>query len=148
MIRDNLRLIPAVYIPGEVGILDRSPFDFYLAGSRYMGCARPDSDWDFLAQDSAEIRRYLKTAGFRPLFEEYPITAGNTVEVFQRTIEGHKVQVQLQRDVNVQRTIRDIIKTYMLERHIKMDREARTELWNMLHCCMTMPVSSVVVVGF
>lgn len=144
MIRDNLRLTPSVYIPGEVGILDRSPFDFYLAGSRYMGCARPDSDWDFIAQDSTEIRKHLVTLGFEPLFEEYPIVAGNTVEVYQRVLEGHKVQVQLQRDVNVQRTIRDIIKTHMLERHIKMDREARTELWNMLHHCMVMPVSSVI----
>jgi hypothetical protein len=137
MIRDNLRLTPAVYIPDEVAFLDRSPFDFYLAGSRYMGCARPDSDWDFYTQNTAEVRRYLAALGFKSVYAEYGAPESeSTVDVWQARLGEFgelKVQVQLLRDVARTRTVRDIIKAHMLEQHIKMDREERAELWDTLH---------------
>lgn len=37
---------------------------FYLTGSHFFGTARSDSDWDFMAADSTELRGALEKAGF------------------------------------------------------------------------------------
>lgn len=40
------------------------PVEMTLTGSRFFGTERPDSDWDYFAQDSPEARGELEHAGF------------------------------------------------------------------------------------
>ena len=143
MIRDDLRLDPPVQVPfdGIFADLDIAPFEFFLAGSRYMGMARPDSDWDFLAQDSVPTRNHLTRIGFRSMVQGYYDISveSNTSHIYEyKGPEGLKVQVQLQRDVQKQRAVRDIIKTYMLEAHTNMNRYEREDLWNGLYWYLSM----------
>lgn len=48
--------------------LASSPFEFYPTGSRHLGGARQDSDWDFFVEDSNEVRSYLEEIGFTQIF--------------------------------------------------------------------------------
>ena len=49
----------------QLGRLERSPYIFHLTGSRYFGCERQDSDWDFLVVDQPELQEYLLARSFR-----------------------------------------------------------------------------------
>jgi hypothetical protein len=44
--------------------LDASPFAFYLTGSRFFGGTHSNSDYDFFAEDSLELREILRGLGF------------------------------------------------------------------------------------
>jgi hypothetical protein len=138
MIRDNLRLTPAVYIPGEVGFLDR------CLPSTSTSPAPATWAAPVLIPIGTSIRRtprqsveYLELHGFKTVYAEYGAPESeSTVDVWQARFGEFgelKVQVQLLRDVARTRTVRDIIKAHMLEQHIKMDREERAELWDTLH---------------
>lgn len=113
--------------------LDTSSLVFYLAGSRYMGCARLDSDWDFYVQNSDGVIAFLFEKGFSPMSKGYEgSNGGHTVVVMEKKEEGRTVQVQVLRDVHLLRRVRDIIRVHLLEEHIKADKEARRFLWTTL----------------
>lgn len=129
MLLDTKGAVPAVettralWRPTEI--------DFYLTGSRYFGCARPDSDWDFMVQDSPEVREFLKGLGF--VQRVAPQYASNlTTEVWE-VQDGHvTIQVQLSQDVQKKRAVRDFLATAMSEQHRKANREERMWLWGQL----------------
>lgn len=140
MIRDDLRLDPPVHIPYGVEVFDKltiSPFEFFLAGSRYMGCAKPESDWDFITQDSPHVRAHLERLGFTDVLPDYAPRNGNTHAVYQVTDGSFRVHVGVCPSVFLQRTARDIVKNYMLEEHIKMPKAQRTVLWDSLYSILT-----------
>lgn len=149
MIRDDLRLDPPVHIPHGVEVFDKlsiSPFEFFLAGSRYMGCARPDSDWDFIAQDSPYLKEHLERIGFTQMGSPgYDIALGNTVRIMQRRDGSYVVQVAMCRSAHWQRAVRDIIKTYMLTEHVKMEKWQLTEVWNALYYTLSQTALPTVV---
>lgn len=151
MIKDNLRLEVPAYFPEEetaIDVLDMGPFEFFLAGSRYMGCARPNSDWDFIAQDSDPLRNYLERVGFKPLFTNYGDADNNTAWIGEKVSGEHKVQVQLKKDVEKARISRDIIKAHLLQEHIKMDAEQRNWLWNDLYAVLSRKAETIEVLPF
>ena len=136
-------------IPG-VTLLHSAPFEFYLTGSRYIGGARPDSDWDFIVQDSPEIRSWLSMVGFesmmtpaesvelddgfpvglRPEYDAEETGPGRTACVWQMKSEhGTVVQVLCAYNAEVKRQIRDIIKQYFFEAHLHANKDEREYLW-------------------
>lgn len=40
-------------------LIEASPLGFQLCGSRYLGTARPDSDWDYVATSTGDIHSFL-----------------------------------------------------------------------------------------
>lgn len=122
-----------------VSMVVTGEFVFYQTGSRYMGCAREDSDWDFMVQDSPEVRAWLHGIGFSDDILAYaesygvdPHRGSQTVAVLQCVDNDHKIQVQLARDVQLQRTVRDVITHYLPEKHREAGREGRQCIWNTL----------------
>jgi hypothetical protein len=151
MIRDDLRLDPPVHIPYGVEVFDKlsiSPFEFFLAGSRYMGCARPDSDWDFITQDSPFVKQHLERMGFEEMERGYDGERGNTVLVMQKKDGDYTVQVQLCRSAHWKRVVRDIIKAHMLVEHIKMGKHQRNAVWDMLYATLSATAESYDAVPF
>lgn len=47
-----------------LAVLEKSDFAFELTGSRYFGCSRVDSDYDFFAEHTLETSQWLKSIGF------------------------------------------------------------------------------------
>ena len=45
--------------------LRNSKFEFYLTGSRYLGGANDNSDWDYFTQNSPGVRDFLQRLGFK-----------------------------------------------------------------------------------
>lgn len=119
-------------VPSEplVDLLAESPVEFYLAGSHYFGCARPDSDIDFMTQDDRETIAFLLANGFRSLrdrqryVQDSVLTAG--------VYENGRVQVQLCHHVDVKRKVRDIVVQHFAEWHLKANSIERSWLWNLL----------------
>jgi|SRR6185369_13198980 len=77
----------------------------YLTGSRFFQTHRPDSDFDYFAEDGEEIRTLLNADGFTQTQAQMSPFA-NTVAVFEKG----KIHIQLVQDlklkVRVQETIR------------------------------------------
>lgn len=80
--------------------MDKSPFKFYLTGSRAFGTDRPDSDWDFFAKDNAILQAYLVGIGFTEHFKSYKDDP-QIVTVYRKEGVGRKsVDIQLVTDIN------------------------------------------------
>lgn len=121
-------------VPNEplVDVLAEAPVEFYLTGSHYFQCARPDSDIDFMTQDDPTTVAFLRANGFKSMRDRSKYVSDSilTAEVFEN---GHgKVQVQLCHKVMVKRQVRDVICTFLAEWHRTANREERTWLWNTL----------------
>lgn len=140
--------------PTDSEVLNRmgeSPFKFYLTGSRFMRLGqRPDSDWDFMTQDSPEVREFLKSIHFADYnILNYAGKDGNggtlCNAVWQRvdngTFEepdvvwafGLTIQVQLVPDVTRKLFVRDTIaRSTLAEFHAGVRGPDRTELWELI----------------
>lgn len=94
--------LKSVMLPSEQTFMEMalSPFDFYLTGSYFMECAKPDSDFDFIVQDSPEVRDFLTALGFRDMMGPAisvpplgnvvsPIHGSSTASVGTMTITTH-----------------------------------------------------------
>jgi hypothetical protein len=83
---------------GLLAVLDNSEFTFYLTGSRFFGGARADSDWDFMAETSKELKDFLCDNRF--LYESCNYSRDRwTTAVFANSNNGTAVHVQLCTDV-------------------------------------------------
>ena len=100
-------VVPARDVMGSLGV-----WECRLTGSRYFGTHRPDSDWDFFAQDSPIARAALLKDGFvRLRVPKLPIAeSGNVAAVFWN--ERKSVHVQLLRDPRVQARIQAAMKRW------------------------------------
>lgn len=128
-------------------------FNFYLTGSRYMGGEREDSDWDFMVQDSPDLRAFLTDMGFGANILLYKGEDGGggtlTTAVWQKTesiepgpddlaedlilAELLVIQVQIVPDVVRKLTVRDTIKFGEMNGfHQQLTREDRFTLWEMI----------------
>jgi hypothetical protein len=118
-----------IAVPGspELELLDDSKeFDFYLTGSYYFGCARPDSDLDFVAQYSPELFKWLEANGFKSILSAHY----NNSLMTRYVMERGNVQVQLARDVAEKCRVRDLVREHNADWHLTADRGQRTWLWN------------------
>lgn len=122
--RDDMRIV------AELAGL---PFDFFLAGSRYMQCATEKSDWDFYAQYSPELIQSLEAADFESTDPcnyrgDWQDSSGQqTVDVFARGA----VHVQVLNHVGLMRRVRDFIRDKRLHEHISAEKgPARRIIWN------------------
>lgn len=114
--------------------LNAATFQFYLAGSRWMGGAKPDSDWDFLVQDSTDVRVWLVLHGFASRWAEHrPDTTDDcTTDVWERPGEP-VIQVQLCPDVQRKHRVAREIRWYWFNRHLNMSDYQRSKLWSLLY---------------
>lgn len=112
-----------------IAALAASEFEFYLTGSRYFGCARPDSDWDFIVKETPAVQKFLDQRGFSENLFEYYATA-NTDTVTAGVVQAGDVQVALVDDAHLKRKARDGIKQFNYEYHQFAGTAERTRLWN------------------
>jgi len=121
---------------------------FTLTGSQYFGYATADSDWDFLIQDSPEVRTFLTSVGFAliPLKKyEAPLgLAAATNAVWQHSTGGETVQIQLCPNAVLKRRVRDLIMTNpdLLRGHAKASKDLRGWVWMSLHNMLTLDPQS------
>lgn len=117
------------------------PFQFYLAGSRYMEVEDNQSDWDFIAEDSKEIQEALKNIGFR-----YILTGSGYIDTNCSSVMQHKnpqipIHIQLSRNINTRLAAQFIVKNSQLaaELHImkrtnkEQYQRMGTAIWNALY---------------
>lgn len=113
----------------EVQALMGSKLTFHLTGSHFFGCARPDSDIDFIAQYSEDVVDELLAAGFARMGEESDYAdAGHTQGVYQRG----QVQVQVVYNRAAVCMARNILSTFFAEKHLHADKSIRREMWTNL----------------
>lgn len=133
-----------------VKLLRSSTRKFVLTGSYFFGCARGESDVDFMADYDGSNRWWLDNQGFKlreDLAEEfYKASEGN--QPFAGTIqlwEMDKVQVQLVGDLYLKTMVRDIVKKHHYDWHLTADTKDRTRLW---HAWLTVLSSSPIGLPF
>lgn len=109
---------------------------FTLTGSQYFGYARPESDWDFIVEDSPDVRAWLKTIGFSQLLNnEYKAKKGEhtaTNAVMQHATAKPLVQIQLVPSAVRKIWVRDFImfQPHFVKAHASMGKFERGQLWN------------------
>lgn len=109
-----------------IGKMENSEFVFYLTGSRFFGGFNPASDWDYFAEDSPEIRKFLYSLGFQEddnIMNQYDDSTIVTV------LFRNDVQVQLVQNVLLKEAAQTFLSTYALMK--STPKEARKYLWNM-----------------
>jgi hypothetical protein len=132
MIRDTLG---ASKLPTKsallVALAMQADITFYLTGSHFFGCARPDSDIDFIVQDTPLVRARLIQLGFadHDLLDGYAEDRGLTNEVWECVQDGITVQVQLCADALLKRDVRDLVERFHSDTHPRFNREERAKLW-------------------
>lgn len=110
-------------------LIQTSPFDFTLTGSRFFNTARVDSDWDFFVQEdkiSREekgVRGWLSDNGF------FPVPTSRymdilTIEVWRK--EG--CDVQIVKDANAKVKVQEVLKAS----HLSLSKGVSwtTAIWN------------------
>ena len=113
---------------------------FYLTGSRYFGNATEDSDWDFFVQfpldkDSLgnhtlamELRKYLESNGFKPVFDTYYGKDRQTLLVMRN--DEAKVDIQFVEDVKIKLGAQYLLKHVTHDVYHQSSKHARKSLWN------------------
>lgn len=148
MIQDNhLRLPRGAIAPADdiVTQLEASQFTFYLTGSYYFGCATPDSDVDFMVQDSPETEEWLVSVGFQRMGEKNEskyTNDGPTHAVY----ENGNVQVQLIYNVQAKRAARTALAQWFADEHKAADKNTRAAVWKVLNDAFAQ-VAVIFVVG-
>lgn len=142
MIHDDLKV--GVKVPPEALILEYAPFQFYLTGSRYAGVARPNSDWDFIVQDSENVRRWLEKEGFwsmsDPRYDQTHVhTSSLTRDIYVQEwfADGEyfdarlTIHIQVCGDAQLRRRIRDRVyaEHAAYDLAIRSDKDLRSKLW-------------------
>lgn len=120
-----------------IAALDLTGRSFHLTGSRFIGGAKPDSDWDFVTQPDELTESYLMAAGFAesPKFNKAPgKNDGFTSAIYESTYRGVKVQVQVATDLQRKLKARDAIRLYphIYWSHFFGDTAKRISIWSAL----------------
>ncbi len=112
-----------------VSLLFGNNFSFFCTGSRWFMCERPDSDWDFMVQDTPAVRDYLTSIGFKSHWE------GTENEYKRDTFTNDcwaldDIQIQLVNDVHLKCRVRDLIFEFNWAFHKDADGFNRSKLWS------------------
>ncbi len=124
---------------------------FYLTGSRFFGGWKSNSDWDFFAQYSPEICKWLIDNRFTLLCD--PRTKYNDDECvkvyrYQKfgqspSIPTFQIDVQLVKDAGLKLQIQNMMKSHFQFMHLYnntcKDKVTRSILWNALYSAVKNP---------
>lgn len=116
-------------------ILAESKFVFHPTGSRYIGYARSDSDWDYIAANTPPCRAFLEGLGFKMMGDEkYALLESDHIgaDVLEYVADDGKIQIQMSNYPSSRLFARDVIKEHFAVDHLHMNREKRQEFWTML----------------
>lgn len=75
--------------------MNESPYKFQITGSRLFGGATANSDWDFFAEYSDEIMRYLLQSGFVDITKHSTYKDISLVRIFYKKCSDGEIHVQL-----------------------------------------------------
>ncbi len=117
---------------------------YYATGSRWMGGWKPESDWDYMTEDTPEVVTHLIKQGFvsKRGFKQYG--DGSTRDVLEHKCEAGIVQVQLCVRVDLKYQVACYIRDNHFEAHLKMSADQRTELWHREYLQRRYPAYSAV----
>lgn len=110
-------------------LLHLSEHSFYFTGSRWMGGWKPDSDWDYIAQDSPEVIAYLTGLGFRPKAGFQVYADGLTKDCLEHVSPEGTVQVTLSTDAPRKHQAAVWIRDNEFEKHLAMPKDKRSSYW-------------------
>lgn len=123
------------FVPGAIGeALAASKHTFHPCGSRFVGFAREDSDYDLLVQDSDEADQELRQLGFIVrMSDEYKYKDSHTARVLQHVdaVTGVVVQVQLCRELWSKLAVTRMLKESetFREMHKQVWGAERSDIW-------------------
>lgn len=113
-----------------------------LGGSRRLGGATENSDWDFTYAYSTEIEDVLLNNGYRDVFDfkysvnwsPYERAYCNTVTVYEKVLEEGTIQINLVQNVDIYNRIVQIMQTTELaELHQKFNQDDRIVFWDTMY---------------
>jgi len=105
-----------------------APLPAFLFGSHYFGTARPDSDIDCLATDSAEARARLRRAGFVLVYLANPASNQATRAVYE-SADDPPIHVALVSDVRRKLRVQQAMHAAGLGELLR-DKNLAPKLWN------------------
>ena len=135
-----------------IGALVTSPHGFMLKGSRLIGGARQNSDWDFVVKNSDAASVFLQNLGFVRFLDlaggetmnyatehrDSPNVPGEVVNMLRyRTLDNVEVQVVLSEIPEVHLQAAHIVKAFLFERHLNMPKQYRRYIWGPLMQALT-----------
>ncbi len=113
------------------------PFQFYIAGSRYMKINDNLSDWDFIVEDSKEVRKALYKMGFIYSQTTSCYLDSNCNAVMVHREPNIPIHIQLSNDIELRLAAQLIIKEsglgimlHQMKRYYKTPNEYTTKIWN------------------
>ena len=110
--------------------MQTSQFVFHLTGSQFFGNARVDSDYDFLVQDSLQVREFLQSSGFKKLHNS-GYDDSSIVAVFHyHGVNKPSVDVQCVKNVEVKLKAQDLVRE-CYGSDLPKDRLERYRMWNL-----------------
>lgn len=126
-----------------VNLLHLAPHTFYPTGSRYLGGARPDSDWDFVGPATLEVEAWLLQLGFKDMdLKGNYIGTDATRKMLNHVSPEGEVQVQLADDPAAKHAAADWIRDNLFELHLELDHKERGRLWTELYWAFAASPSS------
>lgn len=141
---DELAKVSRIY-----QILGLSGYRMAPTGSRYLGGAREDSDWDFILEDAPRLAPFLGTLGFSNLFgnpvdSDYSIGMDMSLDCMTESIwEAHEgaltIQLQVTKKFDLKVDVRNVIKAFRQDEHFRMGTYQRAALWKGLGQAMSQP---------
>lgn len=94
--------------------IEASKFQFILTGSRYLECAKKESDYDFFAQDSLDVRAFLNLMEFEELKAPIPAKGADPMYSLDPSVRSvwrlGKVDIQLVEDFELRIKMQTVIK--------------------------------------
>lgn len=107
------------------------PLEPFLFGSRSFYEHTPESDWDFAVQFSEDREKLLLEKGWalKDFNGEGDYVDHDTISVFEKVVDGRKIQIALRRDVKRFAACWDQISHFIYKRHInKRSKEAWSKM--------------------
>jgi hypothetical protein len=109
-----------MHLAGAVKDLENSRYPFFLTGGRYFGYIEDHVEWEFFAEDCAEVRKELNRLGFSVVGD---LTAGNTFAHYGAVM----VYVDLVANVDLKIKAQELLKPFMS----RFPAECRDDLWDL-----------------
>ena len=111
--------------------MEGSSFKFVLTGSRYFKTVHSNSDWDYFAQDSEEVKTFLKDVGFKKDPEAKYYQDDLTVAVYQHS--GANIHVQLVTDVELKEFVQSTTRIELNDISHRVSKVDMHHVWNALY---------------
>lgn len=111
-------------------------YGVHLCGSRVIGNAHTYSDWDYVAQDSPEMREYLRKLGLKRAKLRWADCITEAVYRGSCPETGERIDVALVTDVSYKLKVLDVVKRsrilQVLDAQLK-GKLARLQFWSALY---------------